>query len=389
MTTALLLVVVGAVCFVVGWVTSGRRSAGGAGSPEADADPRPSLDDVIGQHPIGVVVGDRLGRVEYRNAAARRLSGTHHGVLIDEAIEHHLELARARRVPDRTLEFHGPPRMVYVISARQLPDGRSVAFIEDISERTRIEQSRTDFVANISHELKTPVGAISVLAETLAGERDPDTVARLVARVLAESDRASHTIDDLMELSRIEIGEDRSFERVAVDDVIAGAVDRASELADRHGITISSPATEAADDTTGGTAPGTLAVVGDRRQLVSAVGNLVENAVKYSDPGSSVQVAARRVGDRVEISVRDQGIGIPQRDLDRIFERFYRVDRARSRSTGGTGLGLSIVRHVAGNHDGDVSVTSVEGEGSTFVLRLPIAVAGERQQANDHAEGVA
>jgi two-component system sensor histidine kinase SenX3 len=327
-----------------------------------------SLADVLEHHPTGIVIGDHTGRIEYRNAAARRLTGTHHGVLIDEAIERHLELGRDGSVRDRTLEFYGPPRLVFVISARPLPNGRSVAFIDDISEQRRVEQSRTDFVANISHELKTPVGALAVLAETLVDEDDPDTIARIVARMSAESDRASRTIDDLMELSRIEVGAERSVEPVRVSDVIKGAVDRVTELAARSKIAIS---TLAAVERTG--TPGeSLVVMGDRRQLVSAVGNLVENAVKYSEPGSSVQVRSKRVGDWVEIVVADQGVGIPQRDLDRVFERFYRVDRARSRSTGGTGLGLSIVRHVASNHGGEVSVTSIEGEGSTFVLRLPI-----------------
>jgi two-component system sensor histidine kinase SenX3 len=242
--------------------------------------------------------------------------------------------------------------------------------VDDISERRRVEQTRTDFVANISHELKTPVGALAVLAETLVDETDPETIARVVTRMLAETDRASRTIDDLMELSRIEMGAERSDEPVRIADVIRAGVDRVTELAARDGITISSLTTVETD----ARQADALTVFGDWRQLVSAVGNLIENAVKYSEPGTSVQVRARRVDDWIEISVADQGVGIPQRDLDRVFERFFRVDRARSRTTGGTGLGLAIVRHVAGNHGGDVSVTSVEGEGSTFVLRLPISV---------------
>jgi two-component system sensor histidine kinase SenX3 len=261
-----------------------------------------------------------------------------------------------------------------------------VAFVEDISERRRIEQTRTDFVANISHELRTPVGALSVLAETLVDETNLDTIARVVTRMLAETDRASRTIDDLMELSRIEMGGERSDEPVRVADVISGGVDRVLELATRREITISTLAPVDPD----GRQADALSIRGDRRQLVSAVGNLIENAVKFSEAGSSVQVRARRVDDWLEISVADQGIGIPQRDLDRIFERFYRVDRARSRATGGTGLGLAIVRHVAGNHGGDVSVTSVEGEGSTFVLRLPLS-AGDASapRSSGPSEGVA
>jgi two-component system sensor histidine kinase SenX3 len=276
--------------------------------------------------------------------------------------------------------------MAFVISARPLPHGHSVAFVDDISERRRVEQTRTDFVANISHELKTPVGALSVLAETLIDETDPETIARVVTRMLAETDRASRTIDDLMELSRIEMGAERSDEPVRIADVIRAGVDRVTELAARDGITIASLTTVETDVRQADA----LIVVADRRQLVSAVGNLIENAVKYSEPGTSVQVRARRVEDWIEISVADQGVGIPQRDLDRVFERFYRVDRARSRTTGGTGLGLAIVRHVASNHGGDVSVTSVEGEGSTFVLRLPISADDtSAPQSIGSTEGVA
>jgi two-component system sensor histidine kinase SenX3 len=208
-----------------------------------------------------------------------------------------------------------------------------------------------------------------VLAETLADETDAGTIARLVNRMLAETDRASRTIDNLMELSRIEMGAESADEPVRVGDVIRGGVDRVTELAAQRQITISTLAPVAHD----GSAADALRIRGDRRQLISAVGNLIENAVKYSDPGTTVQVRATRADEWIEISVTDQGVGIPQRDLDRVFERFYRVDRARSRSTGGTGLGLAIVRHVASNHGGDVSVTSVEGQGSTFVLRLPLS----------------
>jgi two-component system sensor histidine kinase SenX3 len=284
------------------------------------------------------------------------------------------------------VELFGPPKMAFVISAQPLPHGHSVAFVDDISERRRVEQTRTDFVANISHELKTPVGALSVLAETLIDETDLATIARVVTRMLAETDRASRTIDDLMELSRIEMGAERSDEPVRIADVIRSGVERVTELAARDGITISSLTTVETDVRQADA----LIVVADRRQLVSAVGNLIENAVKYSEPGTSVQVRARRVDDWIEISVADQGVGIPQRDLDRVFERFYRVDRARSRTTGGTGLGLAIVRHVASNHGGDVSVASVEGEGSTFVLRLPISADDTNpSQSHGSTEGVA
>ena len=368
--TALLVALAMAAALATGWaVGRSRRSAGDDVSTTDDRARGVTLEDVLERHPTGVVISHPDGHVEYRHEAARRLAGTHAGLLIDEAIERHLALGRAGTVSDRTVELFGPPKMAFVIAARPLPAGRSVAFVEDISERRRVEQTRTDFVANISHELRTPVGALSVLAETLVDETNPDTIARVVARMLAETDRAGRTIDDLMELSRIEIGGERSDEQVRVADVISGGVDRVLELAAHREITISTLAPVDPD----GRQADALLIRGDRRQLVSAVGNLIENAIKFSEAGTAVQVRARRVDGWVEISVADQGIGIPQRDLDRIFERFYRVDRARSRSTGGTGLGLAIVRHVAGNHGGDVTVSSVEGEGSTFVLRLPVS----------------
>jgi two-component system sensor histidine kinase SenX3 len=215
-------------------------------------------------------------------------------------------------------------------------------------------------VANISHELKTPVGALAVLAEALADEDDPAVIRRLVDRMLEESHRAVSTIDDLLELSQIELAGDIDHEEVRLADVVRAGVGRVSSIADQGDITV-----EVRSDGDG------LVVLGDRRQLVSALGNLVENAVKYSEPGQLVEVDVRTTDGFVELVVTDHGVGIPARDLDRIFERFYRVDKARSRGTGGSGLGLSIVRHVATNHRGSVTVTSREGEGSTFVLRLP------------------
>ena len=236
-----------------------------------------------------------------------------------------------------------------------------MATIEDVSERRRVDAVRTDFVANISHELKTPVGALAVLAEALGAESDLDVVHRVAERMVNEAHRLSRTIDDLLELSRIELGEAPVRDVVDVGDVVDGAVARARQLAEVRSIAI-----EVLD------VPAGARVLGDHRQLVSALGNLVENAVKYSEPGSAVQVRVRVEGATIELMVADHGVGIPSQDHDRIFERFYRVDKGRGRDTGGTGLGLSIVRHVATNHRGDVLVSSQEGQGSTFVLRLPI-----------------
>jgi two-component system sensor histidine kinase SenX3 len=241
-----------------------------------------------------------------------------------------------------------------------LPEGGSIATIDDITERWMLDQVRTDFVANVSHELKTPVGAISVLAETIEGETEDELVLRLVRRMIIESERMSRTIDELLELSRIEMGGEMLSAPVDLNDVIAEAIDRALPLASRQGVAIAFE--KSIDEST---------INGDHFQLVSAVSNLVDNAVKYSDEGGLVTVSLATVDGSVELQVADQGIGIPMASLDRIFERFYRVDRARSRGTGGTGLGLSIVRHVVTNHGGEVNVRSREGEGSTFILRFP------------------
>jgi len=240
------------------------------------------------------------------------------------------------------------------------PSG-TVVLVDDVSELRRLEAVRRDFVANVSHEPRTPVGAMGVLAETLADELDPEVMRRLASRITGEAERAGRLIDGLLDLSRIEAAGVHGSRRVDLGTVVATAIERVRHLAEQQGVELVAPA--GATD---------VAVQGDENQLVSAVVNLLENAVKYSDEGSAVEVSAGTPSPgSVEVVVRDRGIGIPARDLERIFERFYRVDRARSRETGGTGLGLSIVRHVATNHGGEVLVESQEGRGSTFTLRLP------------------
>jgi two-component system sensor histidine kinase SenX3 len=316
--------------------------------------------------PQGILVADDLGVVLMRNAAATRFLGVRTAdVLIDDAVLAMLRSALATGEQcSRLLELFGPPRRTVVITAAPFGEDTdahgAVVEIEDITDRARLEAMRRDFMANISHELKTPVGALSLLAETLADEDDPALMNRLAGKMVIEAHRVNRIIDDLLELSRIEVEEKGGREPVVLGLVTAEAVDRVRHVAmsrDIH-VVVAEPSRR-------------LSVLGDRRQLVSALGNLLENAVKYSDPGSSVDLAARSDGQWVDIVVTDHGIGIPARDLDRIFERFYRVDRARSRETGGTGLGLAIVRHVATNHGGTVSVQSQEGVGSTFTLRVP------------------
>ncbi len=313
----------------------------------------------------GVVIFDDRGQIVYRNdPAASFLAARHSDALVEEAITSMAADALRGRAAERELELFGPPRRVLSVRAAPLenasrPSGVLVV-VEDTSERRRLENVRRDFVANISHELKTPVGALALLAETLLDEDDPAVTRRLVERLANEAFRVGHTIDDLLELSRLEVATGLASDSVAVAGFINAAADRVRPAAEQRAIEI-----EVEEP------PPRLTVIGDRRQLVSAVTNLLDNAVKYSEPGSSVDVRARTDGTWVDVTVRDHGIGIPRRDLERIFERFYRVDRARSRETGGTGLGLAIVRHVASNHRGEVRVESREGVGSTFTLRLP------------------
>jgi two-component system, OmpR family, sensor histidine kinase SenX3 len=308
--------------------------------------------------PIGVVLTDRVGGTRVENVAAQRHRG-HAAVLVGEAVERHVLRAIRGESSGQSVEFIGPPRVVLAIDAMPLEDGGALVTIDDVSERARLDAVRTDFVANISHELKTPVGALAVLAEALADGDDPVVARRLANKMVEEAHRAARTIDDLLELSRTELGGSSPTDVVAIAQVIDDAVQRGRSAAEHLSITVS--VALSTDQ---------LHAVGSHRQLVSAVSNLIENAVKYSEPGAEVVVSAVEVDGWIEIVVSDTGVGIPARDVDRIFERFYRVDRARSRDTGGTGLGLSIVRHVATNHSGEVTVRSREGEGSTFTLRI-------------------
>jgi two-component system sensor histidine kinase SenX3 len=317
--------------------------------------------------PDGVVVVDADGNEEFRNLAALRFRDARHSeALVEHAAAQLLERARQGDDGDRELQLFGPPREV--LSLRALPlvvDDMivgAVALIHDVTDARRVESVRRDFVANVSHELKTPIGALGLLAETIAATEEADVVRRLAEQVVRESERLGRIVDDLLDLSLIEAQAAPTREPTPVRVLVEEAVERLSPLALAHGIPLrTEPIT---DD---------LLVLCDATQLVSAITNLLDNAVKYSEPGQAVVVTAVSLEGRVVLRVQDHGIGIPNRDLERIFERFYRVDKARSRATGGTGLGLSIVRHVAEAHGGDVTVESTEGEGSTFWLSLPLA----------------
>ena len=316
----------------------------------------------------GALVVDETGSEIVRNLAAERFRDARHGdALAEHAIETLLESARAGEVGEQELALFGPPREVLQLSAVPLrdADGRvmgAAAFVRDITEARRVESVRRDFVANVSHELKTPVGALALLAETITSSDDPEVTQQLSGRMVKEAERLARIVDDLLDLSLIETQEAPTRERVAVRILVDEAADRLGPMALAAGIPLRTVDVDV-----------DFVVFCDPVQIISAITNLLDNAVKYSEPGASVDLGVERARDNVVISVRDHGIGIPSSDLERIFERFYRVDRARSRATGGTGLGLSIVRHVAQVHGGAVTVESIEGEGSTFRMVLPLA----------------
>ena len=241
--------------------------------------------------------------------------------------------------------------------------GLIAILIFDDSEMRRLDSIRRDFVANISHELKTPIGALSILSEAvLDASNDPEAIAKFASRMQAEAKRLSDLVQEIINLSRLQDDDPlKNGKPINLVEVITEAVDQSRLNAEKRKITLVFEQLDKA------------VVNGDRNQLTMAVNNLIENAINYSPDATRVAITLKVSDQIAEIAVSDQGIGIPEKDLERIFERFYRVDPARSRLTGGTGLGLSIVKHIATNHGGDVSLWSVEGAGSTFTIRFPLA----------------
>mgnify|MGYP000140203330 CR=1 FL=1 len=254
-------------------------------------------------------------------------------------------------------------------------EGLVAVLIFDDSEMRRLDSIRRDFVANISHELKTPIGALSILSEAVLGAADdPEAITRFAGRMQIEAKRLSELVQEIIDLSRLQDDDPLKNGKIFnLNDAIKEAIEQSRMSSEAKKISISFAPLEHAQ------------VLGDRDQVIMAIHNLVENAINYSPDSTRVAVTVKEDKGLVEVSVSDQGIGIPEKDLERIFERFYRVDAARSRETGGTGLGLSIVKHVATNHGGDVSVWSVEGAGSTFTIRFPQANTQERQQVGGTA----
>jgi two-component system, OmpR family, sensor histidine kinase SenX3 len=330
------------------------------------------LGHIVAQSPTGIVVVDTFRDVVSTNDRAREL-GLVHDRLIDD---------RAWAAAQRTLRT-GEDTFFDISPRRRAVAGRSglsvrghvrlltsddrrfaVVYVDDQSEQARMEATRRDFVANVSHELKTPVGAMGVLAEAvLASADDSDTVKYFAEKMVAESNRLADMVGELIELSRLQGGERLpDLEAVDVDAVVNEALSRHKVAADNADIAVSTDA------------PTGFQVLGNETLLVTALANLLSNAINYSPNGSAVTVSRRRRGDTVEIAVTDRGIGIAPGDQERVFERFFRVDKARSRATGGTGLGLAIVKHVAANHNGTIRLWSQPGTGSTFTLSIPAYV---------------
>jgi two-component system, OmpR family, sensor histidine kinase SenX3 len=326
------------------------------------------LQRIVTLMPLGVAVVDSHRDVVYLNERATELGLVRDRQLDDQAwqaaqqalsgldVEFDMQPAKRQNNGRSGLAVHGQARLLSDEDRRF-----AVVFVHDQSDYARMEATRRDFVANVSHELKTPVGAMAVLAEALlASSDDSDTVRRFAEKVLIEANRLGDMVAELIELSRLQ-GAERlpNVTEVDVDTVVSEAISRHKVAADNAQIQVRTDA------------PSGLRVLGDETLLVTALANLVSNAIAYSAPGSPVSISRRRRGDNIEIAVTDRGIGIALEDQERVFERFFRGDKARSRATGGSGLGLAIVKHVAANHNGSIGVWSKPGTGSTFTLSIP------------------
>ena len=344
------------------------------------AAPGPEVDEgvatVLAVLRSAAVVTRTDGTLVRASAAAHAFGVVREGRVVHESVRTLLdEVARSGEIRDAELELSRGPfgggTTLLTVRVAPLGSRHLLLLADDRTEARRVEAIRRDFVVNVSHELKTPVGALSLLAETIEqAADDPEAVRRFAGRIQTESVRLSRLVHEIIELSRVQVADPLAqLREVPVDDVIAEAVDRARTGASAQGITV----------VTGGD-PGAR-VWGDHELLVRAVRNLLDNAVAYSEGGTRIAVgtAVHAEDAVVEIAVVDQGIGIPAEAQPRLFERFYRVDPARSRDTGGTGLGLSIVKHVAAEHGGEVTVWSQPGRGSTFTIRLPLATAAPNE----------
>ncbi|OGN84632.1 MAG: hypothetical protein A2X23_11540 [Chloroflexi bacterium GWC2_73_18] len=330
------------------------------------------LIDLIG---IGIIRLDDDLAVRLANEAAHVLLGRRPGSLIgrsaieafgDHRLEEVVAGARATGAAHAEATIHESGEPTLVVRARRSPATGIWVVMENVSELRRLQRLRAEFIDNLSHELRTPLTTIRLLAETLTRDLDRVEVpARMrdgIAKIDVETGHLAQTVAELLDLARIEEGVASIYlDRVDLASVIRGSVERLRLFAQRQGVTLRA------------TLPAELPPVrGDDERLGQLLLNLLHNAVKFSDPGDEVEVTAHAGRDEVIVSVRDEGIGVPQADLERIFERFYKVDRVRPRGRGGTGLGLAIARQIAESHGGRIWVESREGEGSTFSFVIPV-----------------
>jgi two-component system, OmpR family, sensor histidine kinase SenX3 len=339
-----------------------------APDPGPDTPPplAPQVEELIRELPGIVIVVDGAGIVRVASEPAVALRLVRRQRLASTSLMDCVTATLAAvRTSERNITIRRPPlrKGQLELRVRGIPLSSDIVLLlmDDLTEEHRVAAIRRDFIANVSHELKTPVGAVSLLAEAIVAARDdPEAVQHFASRMQAEAERLTSLINDVIDLSRLQGDDPMSHASVvSVDDIVAAAIDFIHAAAEAKNIQI----------VVGGRAG--EKVFGDATQLQTALRNVLANAVVYSEPNTRVALAVRESDALIEIDVKDQGIGIPEKELDRIFERFYRVDEARSRVTGGTGLGLSIVRNVCRNHGGDVLVWSVQDEGSTFTLQLP------------------
>lgn len=377
MPLSALLVLAGAIGLVIGVAAtlalahSPRRSTGTAlAGPPDQVVPEPAA-EVLAILSSAYVVLDASGDVlrasplAYSYGIVRASEGDYPRLASNELMALVADVGRNGGFRDERLSLRrgaqGDSDAVIDVRIGALGDRGTLLLADDLTRAVRVEETRRDFVANVSHELKTPVGAITLLAETMEdAAEDPDAVRRFAERMQTESRRLSHLVKEIIELSRVQGGSALpDAEPVEIDEVVEEAVGLNRNFALGSSIDVS----------VGGAAG--LRVFGSASMLTTALSNLISNAITYSDSKTRVGISVRRDDGMVEISVKDQGIGISRENLERVFERFFRVDRARSRSTGGSGLGLAIVKHIASDHGGEVTAWSMPGQGSTFTLRLP------------------
>ncbi|MCD5420896.1 ATP-binding protein [Rhodococcus pyridinivorans] len=382
-TQAVLLAVVAAVLGGIVTVAAGRLVQRRAhGSDQADLTMFDVLDRVVHGASTGIAVVDKFHDVVLSNPRAEELGLVRNRQIDDRAWAAACQVLEKRKPIELDLgakALLGREPVAVRCAVRLLLDQDPrfvVLYAFDDSEHVRMEATRRDFVANISHELKTPVGAMALLAEALLESvDDPETVRHFGERVQREATRLGNMVTELIALSKLQGAEKLpDLEVVDVDDVVDEALDRTRLTAENASITISTDR------------PSGLEILGDRTLLVSALTNLIENAIAYSPAGSPVTISRSLRDGKVAMAVTDRGIGIAKEDQERVFERFFRVDKARSRATGGTGLGLAIVKHVAANHHGEITLWSKPGTGSTFTLLVPAHVEDAEDDENHTAD---